>query len=86
VQSEFASVVPPEALIWQTVGLLSKIPPSSKEFSAGILSVMVERVRRVLKTHPEFEALTDSQQEILWSRFYETLFRSKYFGILHFLL
>jgi hypothetical protein len=70
VRSEFESVALPESLMWQAVGLLSKSPPTSKEFSANIFAVMVERVHRVLKRQPEFRTLTETQQvSMLLSQF-----------------
>ena len=62
VQKEFSSVLPSRELLMQTIGLLSNTPPTMKQFSANILMLLTERVRRVLKLHQEFEFLRDFEQ------------------------
>ena len=68
LQVQYRSVVPPEELISQVIVLLSNQKPTMRNLTATVVGALVERSRRILKIHPEFRSLTDSQQEDLWRK------------------
>ncbi len=67
-QEEYISVSPPKEYFVQLVNLLGKNIQVSDHFVASWMGMESERVRRVLKIHPEFLSLSDKDQKALWSK------------------
>jgi hypothetical protein len=67
-QDQFRSVAPSEPIIRQIFQLLTVGRSQGANFCAEIVGLLTERVRRILKIHPEFEKLSDTDQNVLWKR------------------
>ena len=67
-QEEYISVRPPKEYFAELVNLLGKKLPVGEHFVASWMGMESERVRRVLKIHPEFLSLSDKDQQALWSK------------------
>jgi hypothetical protein len=61
-QVEFRSVIPSSEFITEVFNLLLHGTRVSAKFSPDWMSIITERARRVLKIHPEFQAMTDREQ------------------------
>jgi hypothetical protein len=68
IQDQFVSVVPNADFMQEACDLLGKGIPVSRRFSPQWMLIVTERVRRVLKIHPEFCKLPDECQEMLWRK------------------
>ena len=68
IQAEFLSVVPPKRYFDGLIELLTTGKPVSESHVSSWMEMTSERVRRVLKIHPEFVCLSDKEQECLWSK------------------
>ena len=68
LQAEFLSVIPPKHYFDEFLELLKTGKPVSESHVSAWMEMTSERVRRVLKIHPEFTCLSDSEQESLWSK------------------
>ncbi len=68
IQEQFVSVTPCEDYMRELVDLLANGKPVSSRFSPQVWLIITERVRRVLKIHPEFTNLPDYEQQILWRK------------------
>ena len=62
VAVQFRSVVPSTKFFTELFGLLSHGTVVSPDFSVEWLAIVTERVRRVLRNVPEFQALSDRDQ------------------------
>ena len=66
--SKFCSVDPPKEYLEDLILLLHSNKPVRPMFVQSWVGLTTERVRRVLKSHPEFTNLPDREQEALWSK------------------
>ena len=71
IQEQFVSVVPGEDYMRELIDLLGHGKPVSKRFPPQFWLIMTERVRRVLKIHPEFNNLPDYEQQVFWRKNYK---------------
>ena len=62
IQKQFRSVIPPSDFMSELFDLLGKGIPVGQRFSVDFMAIVVERGRRVLKLHKEFQSLTDQDQ------------------------
>lgn len=62
IEKQFQSVIPPSSFLSEMFNLLGKGIAVSQKFSIDFMAIVVERARRVLKMHQEFQALTDTDQ------------------------
>ena len=67
-QNKFLSVEPPSGFFQELLSLLTTGEQVSESFVASWIQMYRERSRRILKLHPEFLALTDSEQVCLWNK------------------
>ena len=67
-ETEYKSVAPSKDYFEEMVNLLINAKEVSKTFVASWMGMETERVRRVLKMHPEFLSLSDRDQETLWRK------------------
>ncbi len=67
-QEEYISVSPPKEYFVELVNLLGKGIQVSDHFVVSWMGMEAERMRRVLKIHPEFSNLSDRDQKALWSK------------------
>ena len=67
-QAEFVSVTPPKDYFEDLVNVLQFGKPVGITFVRSFIGMITERVRRVLKSHPEFNNLPDKDQEAIWSK------------------
>ena len=67
-QEEYISVSPPKEYFAELVNLLGKNKQVGEHFVPSWMGMESERVRRVLKIHPEFLSLSDKDQQALWSK------------------
>jgi len=68
IQTEFLSVIPPKPYLEELIALLSTQMRVSESHVSVWMEMTSERVRRVLKIHPEFSCLSDCDQEALWNK------------------
>lgn len=69
-QNAFLAIVPPAEYVEDLLGLLLHNSPVRPDFLPNYMKITFERARRVLKMHPEFSSLSNSNQELLWSKNY----------------
>ncbi len=67
-QEEYISVSPPKEYFVDLLNLLGKGIQVSDHFVASWMGMESERMRRVLKIHPEFLSLSVKDQQALWSK------------------
>lgn len=66
-QAAYLSVTPPSDYFNELIKLLQNGTPTGDTFVRSWMGMMTERVRRVLKMHPEFSSLSEREQVCLWS-------------------
>jgi hypothetical protein len=64
-QTEYKSVIPPADYFQELLDLLLEAKKVSETFIATWMGMEMERFRRILKMHPEFQKLSDRDQEML---------------------
>ena len=67
-EAEYVSVPPAKDYFDQLVNLLLVGKQVEDTFVASWMGMETERIRRVLKMHPEFSKLSDRDQEALWRK------------------
>jgi hypothetical protein len=67
-EAQLRSVHPTEEYLEDALNLLLNKKAVSKNYMPNWLAMTEERGRRVLKNHPEFQNLMDSEQEALWGK------------------
>jgi hypothetical protein len=67
-QREYISVSPPKEYFEELIHLLVHGKQVSETFVLSWMAMDTERVRRVLKMHPEFRNLSNRDQEMLWRK------------------
>lgn len=67
-EATLGEVVPPSAYMYELFNLLHHGEPTSPNFVGVYIAFTLERFRKILKSHSEFQNLSGQNQLALWAK------------------